>query len=191
MASDVGIANAALGKIGAGTLLALTDDSPEGRLATRTYAELRDQLLRSHPWNFATLRVSLAASSTAPVWEYDNAFLVPADFLRLIDVSNPQLQAYRVERTATEGTIIVTDIGAPLKIKYIAQVTDPDKFDASFREALAALLAREWAEPLTGITALAQNMAALYDKKLQEAKGVDGQEQTPAESVNFSWIDVR
>ena len=191
MASDVGIANAALGKIGAGTLIALTDDSPEGRLANRTYAELRDQLLRSHPWNFATLRVSLAASSTAPVWEYDNAFLVPADFLRLIDVSNPQLQAYRVERTSAEGTIIVTDIGAPLKIKYIAQVTDANKFDASFREALAALLAREWAEPLTGITALGQNMAALYDKKLQEAKGVDGQEQTPAESTNFSWIDVR
>ena len=190
MASAVGISNAALGKIGAGTLLALTDASPEGRLALRTFAELRDQLLRAHPWNFATKRASLAASSTAPVWEYDNAYVVPSDFLRVLDVSNPQLMDYRVERVE-DATVIVTDISAPLKIKYTAQITDADSMDPSFREALSALLAREWAEPLTGITSLGQQAAAMYDKKLQEAKAVDGQEQTPAESTNFSWIDVR
>lgn len=190
MASEVGIANAALRKLGAGTLAALTDASTEGRLANATYAEYRDKLLRSHPWNFATKRLSIAANATAPVWEYDNAFNIPADFLRLLDISNPQLMAYRIEST-NDGTVIVTDIAGPLKIKYIAQITDPNKMDAEFREALSSLLASEWAEPLTGITSLGEKMVVLHDKKLLEAKGVDGQEQTPAESVNFSWIDVR
>ena len=157
MASEVGIVNAALRKLGAGTLTALSDASVEGRLANATYAEYRDKLLRSHPWNFATKRLSIAANATAPVWEYDNAFNVPADFLRLMDVSNPQLMDYRIEATA-DGTVIVTDIAGPLKIKYIAQITDPNKMDAEFREALASLLASEWAEPHTGIASLGQQM---------------------------------
>ena len=61
MASDIGIINGALSKLGEVPILAVTDNTEPGRLANRTYNDIRDALLREFPWNFAIKRASLAA----------------------------------------------------------------------------------------------------------------------------------
>lgn len=170
MAADIDIINAALTKLGEITLLSVADVSPAGRLANRTYADIRDSFLRQYTWNFATKRASLAAESEAPEWGFLRTFNFPSDFLRLIEIKNEGDEDWR-----NEGNAIVTDIVAPLKIKYVARVLEGE-MDATFREALAARLAMEWAEPLAQSTTLTNTMATLYRNKLQVARAADGQE---------------
>jgi len=181
MASDIEIINNALSKLGEQNLLAITDPSPAGRLANRTYEDLRDSMLREFAWNFATTRASLAAEVDVPLWEFANSYVLPPDCLRLISVNNPGDLEWRNERNR-----IVTDITAPLEIKYVARVL-VSAFDSTFREALSARLAMEWAEPLSQTTSVASAMANLYQNKLRVARVADGQEdrQQIIEAVGF------
>ena len=86
--SETAIANSALAKIGAKSILSLDDDSREARLMKQQFAPLRDMLLRSHPWNFAIKRLELAASSTAPIFGFDNRFVLPVDYLRVLEIDS-------------------------------------------------------------------------------------------------------
>ena len=77
MAGETDVINAALRLVGASPITSLTDGTNSANVADDLYDEVRDDLLRSHPWNFATQRVKLAKSSTTPTFEFDNAFPVP------------------------------------------------------------------------------------------------------------------
>ena len=63
MASEVDIANRALQKLGAESIVSLTQDSENARACNLCYEPIRDAELRAHPWNFAIKRASLAADS--------------------------------------------------------------------------------------------------------------------------------
>ena len=91
MASDVGIANAALRKLGQSPITSFSEANKAGRIANERFAESRDALLAEHPWNFALKRVSLAASATAPEWGYNNAFPLPTDYIRMYEVEGESL----------------------------------------------------------------------------------------------------
>jgi hypothetical protein len=185
MAADIDVINGALSKLGEQALLSIADVSPAGRLATRTYADLRDALLREFPWNFATKRASLAASAEAPEWGFTRQFVLPAGCLRLIEINNSSDQEWR-----NEGGKILTDMDAPLEIKYVENVS-VDEMDVTFRDALAARLAMEWAEPLTQTTTVVDSMARLYRNKLQVARVADGQEQRTRAIDAPDFIDAR
>ena len=185
MAADIDIINAALSKLGEQAILAVTDASAPGRLANRTYADIRDALLREFPWNFATKRASLAADPVAPTWGFARKFNLPSDCLRVVELNNDADEDWR-----NEGRTIVTDITAPLQIIYIgsAQV---DAMDSTFREALAARLAMEWAEPLSQTSSVVSAMSALYKNKLRVARVADGQEDSTREVTAPSFINAR
>jgi hypothetical protein len=170
MAADIDVINSALSKIGEEAILAVTDPSPAARIANRTYGDIRDALIREFPWNFATKRASLAAEVATPVWGAVRQFVLPSDLLRLLEINNTEDQDWRLESGR-----VVTDMTAPLEIKYVAAVA-VDAMDATFREALAARLALEWAESLTQTTSVVNAMASLYSNKLQVARAADGQE---------------
>ena len=63
--TDVGICNMALGRLGATAIDALTDTDAEGVQCALHYAQTRDELLRSHPWRFATCWSSLVQDEEA------------------------------------------------------------------------------------------------------------------------------
>ena len=192
MAGDVDIVNAAFLKLGSRPILSFSDDTPEGRLASRRFETVRDDFLRAHPWNFAMKRTSLASSATAPVWGFTYAYPVPKDYLRLHEVYDTgtnrwqgvrdvahqvDFTPWRIESTS-DGTVIATDIVPELRIRYVAQVTDANLMTPSFREALSVVLAAEWAEAVTGSDSKVRLMEQLSERKTREARAVDGQEQT-------------
>lgn len=185
MAADIDIINAALSKLGEVTITSVADVSPAGRIANRTYADIRDALLRQYPWNFATKRASLAADAEAPEWGYDYAFTLPAGCLRLIEVNAAATDQWR-----NEGGKVVTDLTAPLEIRYVEEVA-VDQMDATFREALAARLAMEWAEPLSQTSTVVDAMASMYRNKLQVARTADGQEDRIQTIEANTFIDAR
>lgn len=184
MASVVGICNRALSKLGAIRITSLEDESKEARACSAAYEDVRDAVLRDHPWNCATVRASLAKLAAAPDWGFANQYQWPADCLGIHEVDTTL--AWKVE-----GRRILTDAGAPLRIRYAQAVTDPNQFDAAFREALAARLATEMAEELTQSRTVDEKLARRLARQYARAKIVDGQEGTPDTLPEDSWIEAR
>lgn len=191
MSADVDIVNAALVKLGEQTIASLSEDVKPARLASFIYADVRDAVLRAHPWNFALKRALLAASTAAPTWGYVYAYNLPADpdyCLRALTVNGENQYSGKWK---VEGRQILTDLGAPLKLLYISRATVVDDWDALFREALSARLAAELAEPLGKATSLQEAMVRLYGDKLGEARSSDGQEGVPDLIEADLWTDAR
>ena len=180
--SIVDIANKGLTYLGANAITALTDDTVEGRAINRIHEQSRQYCLRDHPWNFAMTRVSLAADTTSPVWEYTNLLPWPSNCLRIIEVDT-------TEEWAVEGRNIVTDAAAPLNILYIADVTDTSIYDAKFTEAYAMRLASDVAYEITSSQTVVASASAAYATLIQEARLVDAQETTSASED--TWLSAR
>ena len=178
----VEIANRAITFLGGVPITALTDDTKEARVCNRLYEQTRDQLLRDHAWNFSIKRISIAANTTSPIYEYTNAFDWPSDCLRIIEVETS-------EEWAVEGRQIVTDASAPLQIVYVHRVTDPNLFDAKFIETYSLRLAADIAFDITASQTVGRVAETKYAALLQEARLADAQESLSASEV--SWLDAR
>ena len=174
----VSISNRALTFLGAQPITSLADDTKEARACNRMIEQSRDSVLRSHAWNFAVKRASLAANTTAPLFEYTNAFDWPADCLRIIEVNT-------LEEWNVEGRQIVTAAAAPLEMVYISQVDDPTIFDVLFVEVLSLRLAADVAYEITASQQILSNMEELYRRKIASARVIDAQEAQPVDEVDF------
>ncbi len=219
--SNVTICNWALAKVGAASISSLSDTTPNAKVCNNRFWGVRDALYRTHIWAFAARRVQLATVLPSPVFGYENAFPVPPDFIRLLppDVP-PDLQLNLVTSTTfTNGnmmgavdrplenvptgpadpntgiiptaTAILTNESAPLNVRYIAKIEDPNLMDPLFREALAAALAVEICETLTQNTAKKRTLSGEFQDRISEARRAQGIESPPQNGVTDDWILVR
>lgn len=184
MTTQVGICNAALIKIGARTIMALDGTSKESRLCTERYDDIRDQVLRDHPWNFATKRATLAQLTETPDFGYTFQYQLPNDCLRVLKVNDNE------EDYVIEERKILTDT-ASVDLIYIARITDPNIYDASFINALSFRLAAELAYPITSSRSLAEDLTANYAAALRKARGNDAAEGMPESLYNDAFIEAR
>jgi hypothetical protein len=77
------------------------------------------------------------------------------------------------------------------KILYIARITDTNLFDAMFVDVLTAKLAVDLAYPVTNSMAVQKQMQDLFQKKLSEARSIDGQEGFMDDLVSDTFTDFR
>jgi len=169
MASIVGICNGALNQLGATTILSLSEDSKNARLCNSRYAQVRDALFRTHPWNCLQKRIQIAADTTAPAWGFSFAYTLPADCLRLLKILDYDSN-YKVE-----GRKILSNTSS-MKILYVARVIDPNEYDELLRETLSASLGADIAFGVTSNNQTASNMYNLFREKLRDARFVDSTE---------------
>jgi hypothetical protein len=197
MTSEVSIANRCCTLLGADLIISLADDTNRARAISANYEAIRDAELARHRWRFAIARASLPALATVPDSDYARQFQVPNDFLKLIEggdlVSGPDLSDYCGGGSlySREGRTILTNLGAPLHIRYIARITDASMFDPAFAESLAARLADELCERLTQSDSKRQICMAAYKRALGEAKLANALEVPPQSASEDSWIAVR
>ena len=185
--SDVEICNLALIGLNANTIIALDGTTEESRKCLAVYARVREQVLCAHPWNFAIARVALSALSDAPLFDYDYAFQIPTECLRVIK-SDLDVNGYAWVR---EGDQILANDSA-IKIKYIKRITDPNLFSADFIAAFAARLESDLAYPITGNADLAKAKYAVYTEKLRLAKATNSQEGRSLEAFESdAWLNSR
>jgi len=185
MASAVDLCNRALQRLGEASITSLTDDSNRARECNRVYEYARDAELRKHVWSFARARAQLAASSTAPPFGYNNAFPLPADFLRLHPLND-------VTDWQIEDGQILTDDDAPLNIVYVKRETDVNNFDPLFFEALSAKIALELAERIRQPTSTQMEVYILqYQEEIKHAKRVNAIERVALEPPADTWVTVR
>jgi len=206
MASDVEICNRALQKLGAKRITSLTEGSNNARACQTCYGILRDAELRKHRWSFSIQRFSLAASPTPPLFGRQNAFPLPAGFLRLLDpdpdwnfsgatggslVGNNTLSVDSFVDFTIEGGSILTDVEAPLNVRCVMQIVDPNTMDPLFREALASKMAQEMCEELTQSNE--KKAACLQDYKdaIADAKKINGIELPSQQPPLDTYITAR
>lgn len=189
MASKVEIANRALQQLGAKRIVSLTDDSTNARAVNAAYEPVKLAELRKHPWNFAIKRAQLAASSTDPLFTKSTSFPLPSDFIRLLS-PDPEVNYNDID-WQVEGQYIVTNDDAPLNIRYIYDVTDPNQMDATFREAFAMKLAEALAEELTQSNAKKADAREAYKEAIADAKRMNAMESVAQDPPEDSWITSR
>ncbi len=172
MASVVSVANLALTILGADRITSLDDGSENARRITNVYYSALEDVLRIHPWNFAIARSQLGRLASTPLFEYDYEYQLPADYLRVITVSDGTniIEDYKVE-----GKKLLCDY-TTVKIKYIKNTSDANQYTSQFIYVLANRIAAEIAYAVTNNKVLAEEMFKLYQSRLQTAKEADAQE---------------
>jgi hypothetical protein len=191
MASEVTIANAALRRLGSLTITSFTEQSVPARIAKDTYADLRDSLLRMHPWKFAMKRASIPALAAAPDWGWAREFPFPASPDYCLRVWWVQNQSIETGNWTVEGRSVLTNFDSPLPILFVRRIEDENMMDPLFRDALSAYLASEWAQPLTKQESIEESMARKFQLKLAEARAANGQEGTPQVMEANEWDHAR
>lgn len=191
MASEVHIANLALTKLGAKRLLLLSDENNEARTISALFNDVRDAELRRHNWSFAIRRAQLMALVEKPAFEYAHQFPLPDDFLKLVSVGDHVIVRGQHKPWVLEGKRLLTNLQAPLRIRYVRREKDTSLFDPLFIEAFACKLAMEACEALTQSQSKWQQVAQQYERAIQQAKKMDAIERLPDVLPDGEWLDSR
>jgi hypothetical protein len=183
-ASDIEVVNRALTLLGVDPINSLSDPTKAASTANRLYNDTRAATFRAHPWNCLIRRASLPLDAVKPTYGYENQFVLPNDFLRLISIED-QNGLFTVENRK-----ILYD-GEIMRITYVALLTDVPSYDTLLVDALAARLAADMSLPLLQSTQSMEQMWQLYELKLREAKFVDAQENSQQVLDADYWLNSR
>lgn len=183
--SAVDVCNNALLKVGAATIISLSDNSPEARACNLAFDDNRRDELRRYEWNFALKRIILAPDTAAPAFDYKYQFTMPSDCLRVLR-PNDSWTDWMIE-----GRKILTNNGNTLNLKYIFDVTDVSQWDASFYNVFAVSLAIDIVEKLTNSNTKKQQLFDEYKQAVSEAKRVDAFESGPQQAPDDDWWIAR
>jgi len=186
--SKLSIINDALTLLGANRITSLTDGSTESAVMNQLFDSVQDAVLRAYPWNSATYRRQLAASTDTPVFGYSYKYQLPIDpyCLRVLEMNETTtLDVWRVE-----GRFLLTDAGT-CKIRFIGRPDSLGEIDSLLAQALAARLAADAAYTLVQSNNLSQLMYQLYASKLAEAQAIDQIESSRDHFKSTRFEEVR
>lgn len=176
MATGVSICSNALLMLGAQTINDFADqlNLDRAKLCANLYPTVRDDMLRSHPWNCAIKRAVLAPDAVAPAFGYTHSFELPADFMRVLEVGTNGSQIdYLVEgRTIQADTTV-------LELRYVFRNEVENTWDAHLVKLVTLAMAAALAYPVTQSSALQQSFEQKLEMTLKRARAVDGQEDPP------------
>jgi len=123
-------------------------------------------------------------ATVEPEYDYDYAYRIPTDCLRVLSNEDD-------EEVKIEGGKLYTD-ATPIKIKYIAQITDPDDWSKEFVTAVVTQLAASLALAITNNRNITADLKGEAEKKKLEARGTDAQGGgTPEEPKCDDWLNAR
>jgi hypothetical protein len=175
MASKVDICNRALSYLGAQLITSFDEKTKSAEFCRLFYTDVLESMLRSHPWNFATTRVTLNQvpyeTSTGEV-----AYQLPANCLRpLCNAINEKI------RYDIEGRLLLTYENT-FVLKYVYLEEDVNQYDTMFRKEFAQELAIELAPSITNSTSKKQELKADFAEQRAFTQHVDSQDDN---EVNY------
>ena len=189
------IANKALAKLGAQPILSIDDtQSVSSRLMKALFDTVRDQELAMYRWKFAIRRAELPALADRPLYGYARAFRLPVDFLALVQVNHlfgdiPHLHGKPL--WSIESGEVLSDLGAPLRIRYISRTTDYSLYSALFIDVLACKLAIEAVDSIKASNSSRQLLWQEYQQAVSRAMRTDAIEKAPDVLQRGEWLNVR
>jgi hypothetical protein len=165
--------------------------TPAEAVASRWYDMTRRSLLRRHPWNFAIKRTSLARNSTTPEFGYADAYDLPDDFVRHIEILSSDMSTTITDYEIENGQILCDNSGGALYVRYVYDLTIVSKFDALFVDVLALELAMRICRKITGNNDLVPGIKEILKDLVADAFSVDGQERPPKRVERSNWKAAR
>ena len=201
MASKVDICNKALLLLGQDAIMSINDNSPRARVCFQEFESALDATLRSYPWPFATRRASLARLQETPEFGYSYYYAIPADCLRIIELSTnsngsvydtgfDSSSGYQVKKPyELENGKVATDEDA-IFIRYIFKVK-PEYLDQQTVDVVATKMAATLAITLTENQELKQLLLAEYKANLAEARNTWAVEDYPQIPLEGPWLRSR
>jgi hypothetical protein len=188
MASETDVINAALVKIGEKRITSqgyATPTNERERVANEHYERLRDGELRKNRWNFSIKWLALSADETEPDNPYyEVRYAVPADCLRVIEL-------YETTDFKVESGYIICNESDGITLRYVRRVTVVNDFDALFYDALAARIAVEFCDRLTGKRSKRQEVVGEYTAFMAQAANTDAIESPLEDFTEDEWITAR
>ena len=195
--SETTICNQALSEFGSTRINDFNDNTESSAQAIQCrlhYEPVRDALIRSHYWRFASDRAALSQDTVDPDFEFDNQFILPSDFLRLKSIFGDNSTATGNTRItfAIEDDRLLTN-ESTVQLRYIKKVTNPVKFDPLFVELFVLTLALKMIGPLAGTdvklqTLLQQELRLI----LPGIRALDRQEtNTIGRESRRPWLESR
>jgi hypothetical protein len=199
MLSRTQVINDGLRAISANLIADPDEDTESARQAKGVYEQVVRTELEGQAWYFAKDQASLPALADAPIFKYARAFNLPSDFLRLVEIEGRW--AFSIIRGVDteplpdyemQGRAILTNLGAPLNIGYLRDVTsDPTLWSPAFAGVVSAALAVTLAMPLTKSEGMVSLAEKLYQKALRRAKTANAIQMPPQNIPDGSWITAR
>ena len=185
--SSVSICSNALLMVGAQTINSLDGDlSDRQRMAVNLYPTVRDYVLTMHPWNCCIARVVLNPDTVGPVFDYANAFTIPADFLRMLSIGEQGAELdYRIEN----GKLLCDS--SPIQLRYIYRNTTEANWTPMLVMAMTQAMRQVLAYPITQSTSLEQLIDQTLEPILKRARAVDSQDQPPETLGDFRLLSSR
>ena len=164
----------------------LGQGTPEANFCDDRYAEIRDWLLESHPWNFAVKRAKLNQTANTPVIKFDYEYTLPTDYIRAVAVYSDDEGLGIVDHKIENGKVLSS--ASEVWLLYVAKVTDPNKMSPLFREALASAIAVEAATNLVESNTLYDLMQRDLEKAIRRARSADAQSDLPDRLPVGTWV---
>lgn len=185
--SEIDICNLALRKVGAQSIMSLTEASENARLCNQFYPRVRDIVLRMYPWNCATRRAALSALATAPAFGWAYQYPLPTSPYCLF----VQRMEHQDEPFKIEGRMLLTD-ASEANIIYTARIEDPTEYDNQLVQALYTFLAAEISTSLRQDSRMYQAlMDELHGRILPLARCTNSQEKSINQIETTSFLTAR
>ncbi|MER9232117.1 hypothetical protein NKI56_08440 [Mesorhizobium sp. M0622] len=164
------IANMALAVLDEAPIDSLDQDGKAARLLNLHFDLTREAELTKHAFVFAILTASVAGFDTgSSAGTLNVAYELPADCLRPLPLTlNGDPDGVQLSWRQEAG-LIYSDQAGPRVIRYVANLTDPNDWDALFSEVLVAALAVKIAHPLTHKAGMIEVARNAYDRALDAA----------------------
>lgn len=171
MSSKVSICSGASLLVGGPPISDINDNTTSARLTFNLFENIQNDLLRMHPWNFATKRVTLSPLTSSPPYGYAYEFNTPSDMLRLIRVDLPNMcKDFRLE-----GGRILANTNT-LNLCYVFKNEDISTWPSDFISAVMYELASQIAYPIAKSDTLRNTLEQKAQFKLMLAKFNNSQE---------------
>lgn len=198
MPSQNSIANHALDLVGETSISDISDTTERATRLRDMWDDTRDAALRARNWRFSIERTSLAADSATPAWGFSYQYQIASNVVRVIQVDQyfPPIDLsdlvggdssyYRIEQDK-----ILTNAGAPLKVRWSINTIDVGLWDACFARVMACDLADRLSTRVTGSEDIKARIKAERRDALIEATRANAIEQPPARIGDGSWVGSR
>lgn len=186
MSSAVSICSNALLQLGDQPIASLTEDTDRALLCSNLWPQVRDYILRKHPWACTRATVTLAYEATAYSFDWDHSYLLPGDCMRVLQVG---VRGERPQFEIQGRRVLINK--ATLPLVYQKRQEDPSQWDAAMADAACAEMVARLAYPITKSASLAELMAGKARAVMQQAQAVNGQDNPPEEWADSPFVDVR
>ena len=184
--SSIALCSRALLKIGTRSISSFDEGTAEAEVASSLYSPTRDAMLSSHSWTFATAQATLPRLEATPVADFQYAFQLPPDFLRVLSagVGRGHGLDYRIQEKRLHADV------PEVVLSYVFRPNETD-FPPFFDQALISRLAAEFCIPLTDSTSRAETLLRIADVETKRARITDTMQETSRAFDDFSLIKAR